>query len=95
MATPWGYQSTFGGSQPIIGYYDTPVFAPGNSGPQLRYPYRQAATYQGGHFAASSSLDTPAMASIDGLCTPCHDPHGVSPSLGAGQQYGVPLLKGT
>lgn len=35
------------------------------------------------------------MGSINGLCTPCHDPHGISPSLGADQAYGVPLLKGT
>lgn len=33
--------------------------------------------------------------SIDHLCTPCHDPHGVSPTLGANQAYAVPLLKGT
>lgn len=31
---------------------------------------------------------------IKGLCTGCHDPHGVSPVLGNSQPYGVPLLKG-
>jgi hypothetical protein len=35
------------------------------------------------------------MGAIDGLCTPCHDPHGVSQSLGAKKAYAVPLLKGT
>ncbi|GFE58101.1 hypothetical protein AOG1_19810 [Geobacter sp. AOG1] len=49
----------------------------------------------GGHFGASSPLSSTPMGSIDGLCTPCHDPHGVSPTLGANQQYAVPLLKGT
>ncbi len=38
----------------------------------------------------------PYSAPVNGLCTPCHDPHGVSPTLGsANQQYAVPLLKGT
>ena len=92
---PWGYGGTFGASQQIMGYYDTPFLAPGNSGPQLRYPYRQSASYQGGHFSASSPLESPAMGTINGLCTPCHDPHGVSPTLAANQPYGVPLLKGT
>ena len=34
----------------------------------------------GGHMKASTSLDTAAMGTIDGLCTPCHDPMG-SPRL--------------
>jgi hypothetical protein len=37
----------------------------------------------------------PYSTPINGLCTPCHDPHGVSPTLGANQNYAVPLLKGT
>ena len=37
----------------------------------------------------------PYAKTINGLCTPCHDPHGVSPTLGDDQRYGVPLLKGT
>lgn len=37
----------------------------------------------------------PYSATINGLCTPCHDPHGVSPTLGSNQAYAVPLLKGT
>jgi len=49
----------------------------------------------GGHFGASEVLTTPVMGTIGGLCTPCHDPHGVSPSLATNQQYAVPLLKGT
>ena len=37
----------------------------------------------------------PYSTTINGLCTPCHDPHGVSPTLGSKQAYAVPLLKGT
>jgi len=92
---PWGYQSTFGATARILGYYDPPNFASGGSGSQTRYPYKAAAGYKGGHFGASSELGGDAMGAIDGLCTPCHDPHGVSPTLGSNQQYGVPLLKGT
>jgi len=36
----------------------------------------------------------PYLEEINGLCSGCHDPHGVSPVLGGNQQYGVPLLKG-
>lgn len=92
---PWGYQSTFGAAQKIMGYFDTPYLTPGSSGTKQRFPYRQSLASKGGHFGASTPLASPAMASIDGLCTPCHDPHGVSPSLGSNQPYGVPLLKGT
>ncbi len=58
----------------------------------------------GGHFGASDTLETPVSEEnkISGLCTPCHDPHGVSPTLDDvstvdvdEQQYGIPLLKGT
>ncbi len=37
----------------------------------------------------------PYSKTINGLCTPCHDPHGVSPTLGDDRRYAVPLLKGT
>ncbi len=99
---PWGYKSTYGATEQIIGYYDSPSFSPGPAGTKVRYPYRAASDFKGGHFGASSGLETPAMASINGLCTPCHDPHGVSSTLDDAstslvdeQQYGIPLLKGT
>ncbi|MBI5099953.1 MAG: CxxxxCH/CxxCH domain-containing protein [Nitrospirae bacterium] len=102
---PWGYGSTFGATAPIIGYKDTPRFGQGTKGSTARYSYRASkATIVGGHFKASSSLKgldgTPgtgdeAMGTINGLCTPCHDPHGVSPTLGDNQQYALPMLKGT
>jgi cytochrome c553 len=43
----------------------------------------------------SGASDVPAMGTIDGLCSPCHDPHGVSPALGDKQAYALPMLKGT
>ncbi|MHB8789379.1 MAG: cytochrome c3 family protein [Desulfobulbaceae bacterium] len=82
--TPWGYKSTFGATQPVNGFSDSARF--GSEG-DIRN------THAGGHFGASQSLTTPASGSINGLCTPCHDPHGVSPTIA--QNYGVPLLKGT
>ena len=91
---PWGYSSTFAATQAILGYFDTPYFGPGTFASQQRYPYKSTG-HKGGHFGASSALSTSPSNSIGGLCTPCHDPHGVSPTLGTNQQYGVPLLKGT
>jgi len=91
--TPWGYSDTFGASQAIMGYSDTMDFGPGLAGAQLRYTFRQALAQEGGHFGASAPMTTSVNGTINGLCTPCHDPHGVSPTVN--QQYSVPLLKGT
>jgi hypothetical protein len=94
---PWGYQSTFETTQAIMGYWDTPYFGPGTFGSHQRFGYKSLKPHQGGHLGASSALLSPPNPdkAINGLCTPCHDPHGVSPALGASMQYGVPLLKGT
>ena len=98
---PWGYNSTFGASQAINGYLDTPYFGNYSVNTTKRYAYKGnngAKTKPvGGHFGASTTLDTAAASPINGLCTPCHDPHGVTPNTAkiASQQYGVPLLKGT
>ena len=97
-STPWGYSSTFGATQKIMGYWDTPNFGQGTFASQQRYPFKAARSSgnMGGHFGASTGLTAPgALYQINGLCTPCHDPHGVSPTLGANAQYAVPLLKGT
>jgi hypothetical protein len=95
-STPWGYKSTFGAEEQIAGYWDTPYFGPGTFASQQRYAFK-VTPHQGGHFGRSSDLDPayPPREQIGGLCTPCHDPHGVSPTLGADMQYSVPLLKGT
>jgi hypothetical protein len=92
---PWGYTSTYGASQAILGYWDSPFMGYTTAGPEKRYPFKKANPVKGGHFGVSSALSNSPMATIDGLCTPCHDPHGISPTLAANQQYGVPLLKGT
>ncbi|GFE56433.1 CxxxxCH/CxxCH domain-containing protein [Geobacter sp. AOG1] len=94
-STPWGYNTTFNSTQQIMNYFDTAYFGNYTSGPGHRYPYKAALGNMGGHFGASSPLSVNASRSIQGLCTPCHDPHGVSPTLGTNKQYSVPLLKGT
>jgi hypothetical protein len=101
---PWGYESTYGATEPIMGYKDTSGFGEGINGSDIRFPYRAGNPVLGGHFKASSPLKgldgTPDTGDenvgvINGLCTPCHDPHGVSPSLGNDQENAVPMLKGT
>jgi hypothetical protein len=103
-ATPWGYESTFGASKPIMGYSDSERVGGDTSALKERYAFMASRTTLGGHISASSPLKgldgTPGTGDenvgvINGLCTPCHDPHGVSPSLGSDQQYAVPMLKGT
>jgi hypothetical protein len=96
--TPWGYNSTFQATKPIMGYGDTDRFGQGTKGSVGRFAFRDSKkTIVGGHMKASSFLNhtTSAQDRIGGLCTPCHDPHGVSPTLGSEQAYAVPLLKGT
>jgi hypothetical protein len=92
--TPWGYSGTYGATAPILGYNDMSRFGTGTNGPQQRYGFKASSgANKGGHFDASSALTTTVNGTINGLCTPCHDPHGVSPTLD--QDYAVPMLKGT
>ena len=94
--TPWGYTSTYGATQAVLGYWDAPMYKGyTTSGAEQRYPFKKEKNINGGHFGASMTMTSTPTATIGGLCTPCHDPHGVSPTLGAKQQYAVPLLKGT
>jgi len=105
---PWGYSGTFGASQAIYGYNDTPNFGNSTFAATQTYTYKaNNGTNKGGHFGHYTTMTTAiskrsfdvtpqnGTTAINGLCTPCHDPHGVSPSLGANQQYAVPMLKGT
>ena len=92
--TPWGYQSTFGATAPVKGYFDSDRFGMGANGSTQRFPYKEK-TKKSGHLLSSAPLNTTADGAINGLCTPCHDPHGVSQSLGVKKGYSVPLLKGT
>lgn len=94
--TPWGYESTFGASAAIMGYKDPPRFGDGVKASTTLWSYRQdRAEIISSHLTLNAGLSTPAGESINGLCTGCHDPHGVSPSLGDEMAYAVPLLKGT
>jgi len=94
--TPWGYGTTFGAAQPVLGYKDTSRFGPGMKASTSRHAERQQRTeIISSHLKAGSFLNYSAVTRINGLCTPCHDPHGVSPTLGASRQYAVPLLKGS
>jgi predicted CxxxxCH...CXXCH cytochrome family protein len=101
-ATPWGYSSTFGATEPILGYYDTPRFGNGKNGSETRFPYKDRAVDEQagivnhmGHYGVSEELLNPAEGQINGLCTPCHDPHGVSRAFGDDMEYALPLLTGT
>ncbi|HER62541.1 MAG TPA: hypothetical protein ENO11_01005, partial [Desulfobacteraceae bacterium] len=77
---PWSYDETFGASAPIIGYYDSEYLEPGEAGPQKLFSYKALNENAGGHFDASKPLISSPMHDINGICTPCHDPHGVSPT---------------
>jgi hypothetical protein len=93
--TPWGYSSTFGAKQPIMGYKDSPGFGTGSKGSSSRFKNRQSREeIVSSHLKAGKALANPAQGQINGLCTPCHDPHGVSRTLNEKMAYAVPLLKG-
>jgi predicted CxxxxCH...CXXCH cytochrome family protein len=101
---PWDIMRTYSSSRAIAGYWSTPYFdnytinsakrtaykaGRANSNKDLRKP-------MGGHFGTSvNGTQAGHDKEINGLCTPCHDPHGVSKALGADRDHGVPLLKGT
>jgi len=98
---PWGWRS-FGALGRIIGYWEKPYWwgsnlsaAGNNSGAQMRYAYKNWRKTAGSHFGKSGPMATTPQDTIDGVCSSCHDPHGVSATLGANRQYAVPLLKGT
>jgi len=107
--SPWGYSETFGETASIKGYRDTPRFSGSYAGASQYSAYRSGRQTVGGHFKAShrnplspnynqanpAANDFTVMGTIDGLCTPCHDPHGVSPALGDKKAYALPMLKGT
>lgn len=90
-SAPWGANSTFGVNitARIMGYWDTPYFSPGGTfGSTSRYAYKTS-LHKGGHYGASSATITDYSATpINGLCTPCHDPHGVSPTISSCSKSG-------
>ncbi|RJP19602.1 MAG: CxxxxCH/CxxCH domain-containing protein [Deltaproteobacteria bacterium] len=93
-------------TQPVQGYYDANGLAGatrwGTSQTWTGSFAYKAAVFKGGHFGASTTTasgtsapmkSTPA-GRILGLCTMCHDPHGVDPAA-TNAAYRVPALKGT
>lgn len=94
--TPWGYRSTFGAKEPVIGYKDTLRFGTGSKGSTARFSDRLSrASIASSHLKAGRFLTYSAHGQISGLCTPCHDPHGVSRTLEERMEYALPLLKGS
>ena len=95
-ATPWGYQTTFGASEPVLGYKDTHRFGLGVKGSTSRHAERAGRSeIISSHLKSGVLLNHSAATAINGLCTPCHDPHGISRTLGDRRGYATPLLKGT
>jgi hypothetical protein len=79
-----------------MGYKDTHRFGAGQKGSTSRFAGRHTRTeISSSHLKAGKFLNYSTNERINGLCTPCHDPHGVSPTLGSYMGYAVPLLKGT
>ncbi len=117
---PWGY-TTFGATQALNGYFDTPYFgsfvtpsasrnwATTTEGVNYKAGTANAkAMPMGGHYGTSvvgtpvtlitkQTHSTTVSAGVKGLCTPCHDPHGVTTNATyvPTQANAVPLLKGT
>jgi predicted CxxxxCH...CXXCH cytochrome family protein len=111
ISKPWSITGTYSSTKAIVGYWSTPYFDNYTFASAMRTDYKKGGALgtnkdlrkpMGGHFGTSAFNDSvsnhansPAQATINGLCTPCHDPHGVSNALGANRDRGVPLLKGT
>ena len=105
ITRPWSITGTFSSSRAIVGYWSTPYFDNYTVYSAKRTVYKAGGTVgaindrrkpMGGHFGSSVSTRSAQHDSdISGLCTPCHDPHGVTPLLAADRDHGVPLLKGT
>jgi len=94
--TPWGYNSTFGAANPIMGYKDTAGFGDGLKGSSARHGNRPGrGEISSSHLKAGTPLHHQTSELINGLCAPCHDPHGISRTLGENMDYAIPLLKGS
>jgi len=75
-----------------MGYKDTLHFGSGSKGSTARFAIRQSRTeIASSHLKAGKFLDYSANSNINGLCTLCHDPHGISPTLKEKMPYAVPL----
>jgi predicted CxxxxCH...CXXCH cytochrome family protein len=106
ISRPWSILTTFSSARSIVGYWSTPyfdnytvsstkhsVYKAGTGADGTKTARRKP---MGGHFGSSIGGNSAGHSGeINGLCTGCHDPHGVSNALAPNRQYGVPLLKGT
>jgi len=105
ISKPWSITGTYSSTRAIVGYWSTPYFDNYTFNSAKRTAYKLGGTVDsnkdrrkpmGGHYGSSvSSRSAGHSGQINGLCTPCHDPHGVSNALGADRGHGVPLLKGS
>jgi len=110
ISKPWSVTATYSSTKAISGYWSTPYFENYTVNPAKRLVYKRGAASgiknmtlpMGGHFGTSISSAFTGGGSaahtqdINGLCTPCHDPHGVSSSMTTvNRGKSVPLLKGT
>jgi len=105
ISRPWSIIATYSSTKAIVGYWSTPYFDNYTVYPAKRSPYKAGGAVggikdlrkpMGGHYGSSvNGAQAGHTGEINGLCTPCHDPHGVSNALGADRDHGVPLLKGT
>ena len=75
--TPWGYSSTFGASEPIMGYKDTLRFDKGKKDPTSRFAQRKSHTeILSSHLKAGRFLNYSATGQINGLCSSVTTPMG-------------------
>jgi hypothetical protein len=105
LTKPWNILTTFSSSRSIGGYWSTPYFDNYTVNSTKRTPYKAGGASgtikdqrkpMGGHFGSSINGTSAAHThDVNGLCTSCHDPHGVSNALGTDRDHGIPLLKGT
>ncbi|MBT0654791.1 hypothetical protein, partial [Geomobilimonas luticola] len=59
ISTPWGYGSTYGATQAILGYWDAPKYQDySTSGAEQRYPFKKKNPVMGGHYGASAPLSS-------------------------------------
>jgi len=66
--TPWGYQSTFGATAPVKGYFDSDRFGMGANGSTAAIPL-QGENAEVRPLLSSAPLSTAADGAINGLCT--------------------------
>ncbi len=106
---PWGLMRTYSSTRgTLTGYWSTPYFDNYTMASTKRTAYKGGGASgmknlrlpRGGHFGQSVDAARGGQSShaydINGLCTPCHDPHGVSSGMTVvNRGKSVPLLKGT